>query len=150
MDSMYRNIAIVLGVLIVGVGAYFALSVFSGPAQDIPEREDFGQAVPPNFPTDIPIEAGAQVEQSYGLNEQTGSEQLTIVFVSGKSVKENYDLYLSFLKDGEWDVLNTHEDPALSALYGTKEQYDINVTISEYSSSGIVASQVSISVLKKI
>ena len=149
MDSMYRNIAIVLGVLIVGVGAYFVSSVFPAPAKDV-QREDFGQVVPPNFPTDIPIEAGAQVEQSYGLNEQTGSEQLTVVFVSGKSVKENYDLYLSFLKDGEWDVLNTHEDPALSALYGTKEQYDINVTISEYSSSGIVASQVSISVLKKI
>ena len=148
MDSMYRNIAIVLGVLIVGVGAYFVSSVFPAPAKDV-QREDFGQAVPPNFPTDIPIEAGAQVEQSYGLNEQTGSEQLTVVFVSGKSVKENYELYLSFLQEGEWNVLNIHEDPALSALYGTKAQHDINVTISEYSSSGIAASQVSISVLKK-
>lgn len=150
MESTYRNIAIVVGVLIVVVGAYVVSSVFLAPAENVPERKDFGQEKPANFPTDIPIEVDAQVEQSYGLNEQTGEEQLTFVFLSRKSVEENYDLYLAFLKGADWDVLNMHEDPALSALYGTKEQYDINVTISEYSSSGIAASQVSISVLKKI
>lgn len=116
--------------------------------QSEPKKIDFGTNVPVDFPTNIPIEKGAQVEQSYGLN-YFGQKQLTIVFLSTKTVKENYSLYASFLKNQDWHIVNTYESAKLSSLYGTKESNDINVTISENTSTTSVKSQISISVLKK-
>jgi len=112
-----------------------------------PTKTDFGTETPADFPTDIPIEKGVTVEQSYSLN-YVGQKQLTIVFASTKNVKENYALYTDFLATNGWVVANTYESPKLSSLYGTKGSNDMNVTISEKRSSG-VKSQVSISVLKK-
>ena len=149
MRPIYRNIAIVAVLLIAGAAAYYALTITAAPVSDSPQKKEFGQAVPPNFPTDIPIENGAQVQQSYAMDEQAGSEQLTVVFLSKKSVQENYIVYLAFLRDHQWNVLNMNDDATVSAVYGTKAQYDINVTISEHALPGVEASQVSISILKK-
>ena len=113
-----------------------------------PKKTEFGTDMPTDFPTDIPIESGAKVQQSYGLN-YTGQNQLSIVFLSTKTVKENYSLYSDFLKKQNWNVLNTYDKPTLSSLYGTKEDNEINVTISENTSNASAKSQVSISVLKK-
>lgn len=117
--------------------------------QPEPEKTDFGAKVPTDFPTDIPIDKGAAVQQSYGLN-YIGQKQLSIVFLSTKTVKENYSLYSDFLKKQKWNILNTYESAKLSSLYGTKESNDINVTISENTSSASIKSQVSISVMKKL
>lgn len=113
-----------------------------------PKKEDYGTNMPTDFPTDIPVEKGAKVEQSYSLN-YTGQKQLTIVFQSTKTVKENYVFYTDFLKKQNWNVINKYESPKLSSLYGAKESNDINVAISENASDTSVESQVSISVLKK-
>jgi len=113
-----------------------------------PEKTDFDTSVPTDFPTDIPLENGAKVEQSYGLN-YVGQKQLTMVFLSTKTVKENYSLYADFLKKQNRNVLNTYDSLAVSSLYSTKETNDINITISENTSSASIKSQVSISVLKK-
>lgn len=149
MEPIYRNVAIVAVLLIAGAAAYYALVITAAPASDSLQKKEFGQAVPPNFPTDIPIENGAQVQQSYAMNEQAGSEQLTVVFLSKKSVQENYAVYVAFLRNNQWNVLNMNDDATVSAVYGTKAQYDINVTISEHTVPGFEASQVSISILKK-
>lgn len=119
------------------------------PPEPVPDfqRVDFGTNVPEDFPTDIPIETGSNVEQSYGLS-YVGQKQLTIVFLSTKTVAENYTLYTDFLKEPDWIVSNKYESPTLSSLYGTKENNDINITISEDTETGS-KSQVSISVLKK-
>ena len=113
-----------------------------------PRKTDFGANMPTDFPTDIPVENGVKVEQSYRL-DYAGQKQLTIVFLSDKTVEENYSLYADFLKKQGWTVSNKYESPALSSLYGTKESNDINVTISEGATIPEVKSQVSISVLKK-
>jgi len=113
-----------------------------------PQKTDFGTDVPTDFPTDIPIESGAKVQQSYGLN-YAGQNQLSIVFLSAKTVQENYLVYSDFLKKQNWNILNTYDKPALSSLYGTKENNEINITISENTSDAFAKSQVSISVLKK-
>lgn len=113
-----------------------------------PQKTDFGTSMPTDFPTDIPVEKGTKVEQSYSLN-YAGQKQLTIVFLSAKTVKENYTLYADFLKEKNWNMVNNYESPKLSSLYGTKESNDINVTISENDSTLLVKSQVSISILKK-
>lgn len=113
-----------------------------------PVKTDFGTSVPTDFPTNIPIEEGVKAEQSYSLN-YAGQKQLTIVFASAKTVKENYALYTDFLAKEGWTVSNKYESPKLSSLYGIKGSDDINVTISEKSTDASAKSQVSISVLKK-
>lgn len=117
--------------------------------QPEPEKTDFGASVPTDFPTDIPLEQGVKVEQSYGLN-YVGQKQLTIVFLSVKTVKENLSLYADFLKKQNWIISNKYESAELSSLYGTKENNDINVTISENTLSISIQSRVSISILKKL
>lgn len=113
-----------------------------------PQKTDFGINMPTDFPADIPVENGVKVEQSYSLN-YAGQKQLTIVFLSTKTVKENYALYAGFLKEQNWTISNKYESVKLSSLYGTKESNDINVTISEGATAQAVKSQVSISILKK-
>jgi hypothetical protein len=119
-----------------------------GVTSQEPQKTDFGTSTPTDFPTDIPIEKGVKVEQSYGLN-YVGQKQLTIVFLSAKTVKENYSLYSNFLTKQGWSVSNKYESANVSSLYGTKESNDINITIVAETSSPAIRSQVSISVLKK-
>lgn len=125
-----------------------ASSEGSATVSQEPAKTDFGTDVPADFPTNIPLEKGVTVEQSYSLN-YVGQKQLTIVFLSAKTVKENYALYESFLAKEGWTVSNKYESSKLSSLYGTKESNEMNVTISEKSSSAPVKSQVSISILKR-
>lgn len=113
-----------------------------------PQKTDFRTKLPADFPADIPIEKGVKVEQSYSLN-YAGQKQLTFVFQSTKTVKENYILYADFLKKQNWNVLSKYESPKISSLYDTKENSDINITISESAVTSSVKSQVSISILKK-
>ena len=122
--------------------------VETAPGSQEPTRTDFGTSAPADFPADIPIEEGVKAEQSYSLN-YAGQKQLTIVFLSAKTVEENYALYADFLAAQGWVVSNKYESPKLSSLYGTKDSSDINVTISEKKSGTSLKSQVSISVLKK-
>lgn len=153
--------AIILIVIILTATAGFGIYLFQknrlaevkeNPAAQTkppePEKTDFGASVPTDFPTDIPLEEGAEVQQSYGLN-YVGQKQLTIVFLSSKTIKENYSLYADFLKKQNWNILNTYESAELSSLYGVKENNTINVTISDNTSNASIKSQVSISVLKK-
>lgn len=113
-----------------------------------PKRIDFGTNIPTDFLNNIPLVQGVKIEQSYSLN-YVGQKQLTIVFTSMKSVKENYILYTDFLKVKGWNISNKYESPKLYSFYATKESDDINVTISEDTSSEITKSRVSISILKK-
>lgn len=115
-------------------------------AQPEPVKTDFGTTIAPDFPTNIPIEKGAVVNQSYSL-DYAGQKQLTIVFPSTKTIAANYVLYTAFLKTDGWTVSNTYESANLSSLYASKGTNDINVTISE--GTAPAKSQVSISVLKK-
>jgi len=116
-------------------------------AQEEAQKTDFGSKIPSDFPTDIPLEDGAEVEQSYSLNF-TGQNQLTTGFSSTKTVKENYTLYADFLEKQQWNISNKYESEKLSSLYGAKESNDINITISENTATGL-KSQVSINILKK-
>lgn len=116
-------------------------------ASSSPQKTDFGTGTPADFPTDIPVEKDAKVQQSYGLN-YAGQKQLTIVFSSIKTVKENYALYSGFLTNNNWTIVNKYESMNVTSLYCTKESSDINVTINGDTTTPM-KSQVSISVLKK-
>ncbi|OHA81851.1 MAG: hypothetical protein A2675_01745 [Candidatus Yonathbacteria bacterium RIFCSPHIGHO2_01_FULL_51_10] len=113
-----------------------------------PTRTDFGASPPPDFPTNIPLEEGAGVTQSYSLS-YTAQKQLTLVILSGKTIKQNYALYADFLANDGWSISNTYESATVASLYGRKENNEINITISADSGGNAARSQVSISVLKK-
>ncbi len=128
-------------------GAQQGIALDPSPT-NTPEKTEFGSVVAPDFPTDIPLEAGAQISQSYSVN-YAEQKQLTLVFLSTKTIQENYTLYAEFLKQQNWNVSNQYESETLSSLYGTKDQYSINITMSADTSASSTQSQVSISVLKK-
>ncbi len=112
-----------------------------------PKRTDFGTKAPADFPTNIPVEQGAKITSGYSL-EYPNQKQLTIVFSSTKTIKQNYDLYTEFLKRDSWTVSNVLESATISALFGKKWDNDINITISA-GANATKGSQISISVLKK-
>ncbi len=139
-------------VLVFLVGYFYFTSIKSIPLKQAPvvtpvspitpepTKTDFGEKLPTDFPTNIPIEQGANVNQSYSL-DYIGQKQLSIVFSSTKTIKQNYTLYADFLNKDGWTVSNKYESDTVSSLYGQKENNDINITITK--------GQVSISVLKK-
>ena len=105
-----------------------------------PTKTDFGANLPTDFPTNIPVEQGVEVKQSFSL-DYANQKQLTIVFPTTKTVKQNYTLYADFLTKDGWTITNKYESENVSSLYGQKGSNDINVTITK--------EQVSMSVLKK-
>ncbi len=113
-------------------------------AVDEPQKTDFGASVPVDFPTNIPLEAGVTMNQSYAL-DYSGQKQLTAVFASKEGVKKNYDFYRDFFQKEGWEVSTQYESETLSSLYAVKEQNEMNVTISIQETG----SEVSLSVLKK-
>lgn len=138
----------VLVAVFVLIGLYARIEVVTNPAEQY-QKVDYGTNIPTDFPTDIPIEEGVKVEQSYGLN-YVGQKQLTFVFLSSKTTEENYAIYVDFLEKQNWNVSNKYASSTVSSLYGTKGSYDINVTIHENEQNSSVRSQVSVSVLKKL
>lgn len=149
--------AIAMSIVVLVVMGAVVLAIFSPdgwhkapstntPVATDPTRTEFGTKPPADFPTSIPLEQGADVTQSYSLG-YTGKKQLTIVFSSTKTVKQNYDLYADFLKNDGWDGVNTYESATVSSMYAKKQGKEMNVTISAGAPSATSKSQVSISVL---
>jgi hypothetical protein len=95
-----------------------------------PTKTEFADRFPTDFPSDIPIEKDVKFTQSYSL-DYPGQKQLSIVFPSTKTVKENYDLYKDFLEKQGWNISNKGENTNLSFLYATKENMEMNVTITD-------------------
>ncbi len=160
-----KEITIGLSVLIaVGFVAYFyfnpvkpplveqvpVTSIITPEASTNPEpvKTDFENENPTDFPTNIPVEQGVKVNQSYSL-DYAGQKQLSIVFPSVKTIKQNYTLYADFLNKDGWVVVNKYESATVSSMYGAKGNNDINITINEGASVTPAKSQVSISVLTK-
>ena len=109
------------------------------PRSPEPNRTDFAASTPTHFPTNIPVEAGAPLSQSYSL-DYAGRAQLSIVFPSTKTLKENYTRYTDFLTKDSWTIVNKYESKTVSSLYGKKEGSEINITLTQ--------GQVSVSVLE--
>jgi hypothetical protein len=113
-----------------------------------PIKREFGTSTPEGFPVDIPIEKDAKVTQSYSL-DYTGQKQLTFVFESKKTVKENYTLYKDFLKK-TWGIVNDTTSSTTASLYVVKENNDMNLSFTGITATGTkMHSLVSISFLKK-
>jgi hypothetical protein len=109
-----------------------------------PSKKEHLPSLPPSFPSTIPVEKNLTLSQSYELNYEK-QKQSTVVFISSKTVAQNYTLYLSTLKQQGWVIAKEYSKPNVSFIYARKDGDEINVTVSEGVSSG---SEVSISILK--
>jgi hypothetical protein len=105
-----------------------------------PTKTEFADRFPTDFPSDIPVEKDAKFTQSYIL-DYPGQKQLSIVFPSVKTVKENYALYTDYAKKEGWTIINTEDQENLSFLYATKENMDINVTITTITMGSVIPKQ---------
>ncbi len=124
--------------------------IVSAPvSNEEPIKTDFGIKLPDGFPSDIPIEQGVGIRQGYALDYGI-KKQYTVVFLSLKTVTENRLLYEAYLDKNGWGILNKQDDDVLVALYATKAQDDISVTVIGDMDGMSTESQVSISILKKI
>lgn len=156
-DHIKKTLQIFLGfgvVLAVLFGVYFFTQFFnkgndavvSETASLIPERINCNTADCGEFPANIPLESKT-LSQNYGLDYQDKT-QFTKVFDSTKTVEENFLFYKKFIDQDGWIVLNSYQGAKVSSLYGKKDGYEMNVTISSRV-SGVNKSQVSVSILKK-
>ena len=84
--------------------------------------------LPDSFPTDIPLESGAKVEQNYNASV-SGKIQATRIFVSAKSLSENFTLYKTWLTKNGWKIDATLDQPSLKVLVASKGSEMINITI---------------------
>ena len=155
-------VVVLIAIAFIYIYIYFNLSSLDqspviNPPQEVttsvetttePKKTEFGTTVPEDFPTNIPLPEGVAMTQSYSL-EYPDQKQLTAVFVSQATVKQNYDLYKNFLEKENWILTNTHESESISSLYGTKDNSDMNITITASETEPTTSSNVSISVLKK-
>lgn len=103
--------------------------------------------IPSGFPSDIPIENEARLEQSYSKDYQEAGKQLTVVFASKKSVAENQNIYTDYLINNQWAIHSNSADEKLVSFYAQKDDMDLNLVIFSDEQSGNV--KISISVLMK-
>ncbi len=111
-----------------------------------PPRVDYGNSVPPDFLSSLPIEDGAALTESFGLDYQNQG-QSTVSFSSKKTAEQNFDTYRSFFTEEQFSIVNEYKSESLYSLYATNEKVEVNVTIaSDERSEGAT---VTISVLRK-
>ena len=87
-------------------------------------------ALPQQFPSDIPLEAGAQITLNYNAINAAGNFQASREFISKKTVAENYALYQTVLKDNGWNITGTQAGVSAGDLiFATKGSNNLNIRI---------------------
>ncbi len=87
--------------------------------------------LPEKFPSNIPLEEGAEVIQNYNSETPEGQFQATRQFETKKSLAENYALYTDFMKKNGWEIKATTDDPTYKMVMGNLLKKAIQVTIEE-------------------
>ncbi len=87
-------------------------------------------ALPQEFPSDIPLETGAEVTLNYNATNAQGQYQASREFISKKTIAENYALYQQVLKSKGWTIISTQEDASAGSLiFAEKSNYSLNIRI---------------------
>ncbi len=88
--------------------------------------------LPDGFPADIPLEKGAQITQNYTA-QAGGVSQATRVWVTGKTLDQNFQIYQSFFSNSKngWTIQNTVNQPNLKSITASKGKVQAIVNINE-------------------
>ena len=83
-------------------------------------------------PQNIPLNGKASVVESYSAEyPNSTAKQSTVVFMSLKTPGENFDFYLNWAEENDWQVINSSRDSAVYSMYFKKPSEQMNITINE-------------------
>lgn len=86
--------------------------------------------LPKGFPADIPVDATGAFE-SYTADYPTQhATQYTVSYATQKTVKDAYDLYLSYMTKNGYTFRPDGKDAKNGFLYGTKDNNDLSILVS--------------------
>ena len=86
--------------------------------------------LPAQFPTDFPLEKGAQVLKNDN-SENAQAFEATRQFVSAKTLSENFKIYSDYLKQNKWEITGTSDTPNIKSLSAQKGSSSVTVSITQ-------------------
>lgn len=109
------------------------------PAEDYKLTSVDSKKLPDLMPANIPFETGAVVQQNFqGVNDVTGERQATRVFVSAKTLQENYDSYKNYLEKNGWSLGQTYNAAEIKIISATKDKASLVVSANILNKQNIV------------
>lgn len=94
--------------------------------KDVPTNE-----VPDKFPKDIPVEADAKITQNYNATSVDGTFQATRVFETKKTLDANFKIYQDYLKNNNWKIESTVNQPEYKMLYASSGASTIQIAMND-------------------
>lgn len=104
-----------------------SVSIEEQPVLGQPNFLDPNQ-IPEGFPVSFPIEAGAEILQSYN-SETENQTQATRKFVSKKTLKENFDFYKKYITDNDWTIVSESDDVLVKYLSSRKDSTSLSISM---------------------
>lgn len=94
--------------------------------------------VPSALPANLPLEAGAKVLQNFeGSVKDSNQTQSTRVYVSSKTVDQNFTIYKKYLQDNNWMITSTVDQPNVKNFDASKGTSRMTVTIAKDSAGQV-------------
>lgn len=94
--------------------------------------------VPPGLPNNLPWEKGAVVLQNFTVKDPvTGKTQSTRVYVSAKTLDNNFTIYQNYLQQNGWTVVSSINQPTVKNLSAAKAGARLDITIAKDSKGRI-------------
>jgi hypothetical protein len=87
--------------------------------------------LPERFPSDIPIEAGAETTLNYNTINSAGQFQASREFISKLSAEQNFNFYQQSLINTGWHLKQTLDDIAhgQKLIFAEKDGNELNIRI---------------------
>jgi hypothetical protein len=160
-NSIVKKVFILLAIACLVVGAAYVLSVMGGrevPRSDIKADSEEQSMVtepvvhkldvtaattpedklPQGFPQDIPVNLETIVAGSTSAFTGRTYVQYSVSFLSDRTRAQEYQSYLSFMTNAGYEFGSAGRNPQQFSLYGTKDNDDLSITISEQSGKTLV------------
>lgn len=96
-------------------------------------REAVADSVVSGFPSELLIEEGAVVSQSYAIQyERERTEQPVVSYYSARSMEENVEDFGNLLRENNWQITQSADaNQSLTFFYATRNTEDVNITFEE-------------------
>ena len=97
--------------------------------------------LPKGLPSSLPLEQGATVLQNFDLKDPaTGKTQSTRIYVSKKTVDENWAVYQKYAADNGFAITSMVDQPAIKSFDAEKSGARLNVIIAKDSKGQVTVS----------
>lgn len=107
-----------------------------------------GISLPVKFPSNMPIEKGATITQKYNAVAADGRYQATVVFITEKTLAENFALYSKYMSKNGWAVTNSIDNEDYKMLLGVKGNSNLQITMDKNSSTGVLTVSINLTTVK--